>query len=345
MRLAAFGPKYRQPPPAQPVRQFYQQIADRIARLPGVTSYGAVSVLPLTPIMAWAPLVIEGYTPAPGEELQIDLRIATAGYFHAMQVPLLKGRYFAAQDTPDAPPVVVVDEQMADRFWPAGDAIGRKVTRPNGRLSTVVGVVGRVKQYGLDAETKVVTYLPHAQNPSGEMFVVARVSADPSGLAAAIIREVRAVDADVPVYDVQTMEGRLEASLARRRFSMTMLAAFAGFALVLAIVGIYGVMSYIVAHGTHDIGIRIALGAQRSNILRMVMNQAMRLAGAGIAVGLIGAAALTRVMSTLLFGVSPTDAVTFSSIAVFLAVTALAASYVPALRATRVDPIVALREE
>jgi ABC-type antimicrobial peptide transport system permease subunit len=210
---------------------------------------------------------------------------------------------------------------------------------------TVAGVVGSVKHYGLEVDGRPVLYWPHAQAAGSGLYMVVRASADPAALAASAVREIRAVDPDAPVYDVQTMPARLHDSLARQRFSMTMLAAFAAFALVLAAVGIYGVMAYLVEQGTHDIGVRIALGAQRDSIVRMVVRQGMAVAALGIAAGLAGAAALSRVMKSLLFGIGATDLVTFSSVALFLAIVALTASYVPALRATRVDPLVALREE
>jgi predicted permease len=346
MRLAVAGPRYRPVPPARPVWQFYEQVAERVRRLPGVKSHGAVSVMPLTQTVSWGGMSIEGWTPGPGEELQVDQRIASVDYFRTMEVPLVKGRFFNDQDTPDVPPVVIVDQKFADRFWPGGDAIGKRIGGgPNRPWSTIVGVVGRVKQYGLEIDGRMVVYRAHCQATSGGMYLVARTSTDPGTLAASMVREIHAVDSDVPVYDVRTMQDRVDSSLARQRSSMAMLAAFAGFALILAAVGIYGVMSYLVMQGTHDIGVRIALGAQRGSILGMVVKQGMSLAGMGIVAGLIGAAALTRVMASLLFGVSTTDAVTFSSVAVFLAAVALAASYVPALRATRVDPIVALRDE
>ena len=292
---------------------------------------------------------VEGYIPPPGQpEMQVDMRVATADYLSHHGDPVRKGRFFARTIRPRHEQVVIVDEKMAQRFWPHDDPIGKRVRRAVEEESTgktVAGVVGSVKQYGLDSEGRMVLYYPHSQNPSGGMYLVARTTSDPATMAAALIREIHAVDGDVPVYDIQTMEGRLHGSLARQRFSMTMLGAFAGFAMILAAVGIYGVMSYLVTQGTHDIGVRIALGAPRSGILRMVVRQGMTLTAIGIVVGLVGAALLTQLMASLLFGVSARDAVTFSLVAVFLGSVALVASSVPALRATRVDPLVALRDE
>jgi ABC-type antimicrobial peptide transport system permease subunit len=191
----------------------------------------------------------------------------------------------------------------------------------------------------------MVVYSTHAQTPYNSMYLVARASVDPNTLANSLVREAHTIDPDVPVYEISTMPGRIYNSLARQRFAMTMLAAFACFAMLLGGVGIYGVMSYLVTQGTHDIGLRIALGAPRGSILKMVVRQGMTMAGAGIGAGLVGALVLTRVMASLLFGVSATDALTFSGVALFLAAIALLASYVPAWRATRVDPLIALRDE
>jgi ABC-type antimicrobial peptide transport system permease subunit len=209
---------------------------------------------------------------------------------------------------------------------------------------TIAGVVGVVKQYGLDTEGKIAIYFPFL-NYNGGVYLVARTSSDPAGLAGAIVREIHAVDSNVSVYEVRTMQDRLYDSLARQRFATTMLGAFAAFALLLAAVGVYGVISYLVSQSTHDIGVRIALGARPANIVGLVVRQGMELAAIGIVGGLIGALALTRAMASLLFGVTATDPVTFSSVALILAAAAFAATLIPARRATTVDPMVALREE
>jgi predicted permease len=349
MRLNVIGAKYRRPSPdvEHPVVALYRQIGERIARVPGVQAEGATSVLPLTASISWGGFEVENYTPpADQPELQADMRGVTPGYFHTMQIPLRAGRLFDDRDTHTSPKVVVVDDKMAQRFWPKGDAVGKRIRfGKDSPWMTVAGVVGTVKQYGLAADTRIAFYMPHTQMTAGNLFLVARTGGSPAALTSSIVREIHAVDPDIAVYDVQTMPVRLHDSLARQRFSMTMLGAFAVFALVLAAVGIYGVMSYLVTQGTHDIGVRIALGAQRSSIVRMVIRQGMSVAGIGIVAGLIGAAALTRLMGSLLFGVQPRDLLTFSLVAVFLAVIALIAAYIPALRATRIDPLVALRDE
>jgi predicted permease len=340
MRLGASG---RQFPNREAAVELYRQFGARIASVPGVISRGGVSALPFTSSVGWGSIQVEGFTPQPGQELQVDQRAATADYFKTMQIPLVKGRYFAELDTlPTAQPVVIVDEKFAQRFWPDTDPIGKQVWNDPKRPQTIVGVVGTVKQYGLDIDGRIVVYRPSAGQVS---YQVARTSSDPAAVAAAIVREIHAVDPTIPVYDVRTMTDRMRDSMARQRFSTIMLGAFAAFAMILAAVGVYGVMSYLVTQGTHDIGVRMALGAQRSSILRLVMRQGLELTGAGIVVGAIGAAALTRVMASLLFGVSATDFATFSAVPVILTGVALLATYVPAWRATRVDPVVALREE
>jgi predicted permease len=343
MQVAANGPKYRQD---KPVVQFYNEIGDRIAHLPGVIAEGAISALPLTGTVGWGQINVEDYHPQPGQELQVDFRIPTTDYFRTMEIPLRQGRYFDSHDTPEGRQVVIVDDRFAARFWPHQSAVGKHVwfDHPDKPL-TIVGVVGTVRHYGLAEEGKIVVYLPHQQAASNGMFVVARTANDPAALAGAITREIHAVDPSVAVYGVRTMQDRLYDSLARQRFSTTMLGAFALFALVLAAIGVYGVLSYLVEQSKHDIGVRVALGAQRGAITSMVVGQGMQLAAVGIAAGLIGAVALTRVMASLLFGVSATDAITFGGVALVLAAVALVATYVPALRATRVDPLVALRDE
>jgi predicted permease len=342
MQFVVSDPKYRD----EKVRaSFYQEVETRIAHLPGVVAEGAVSALPLTGTVGWGGINVEGYTPPPGQELQVDARVATADYFRTMLIPLVSGRFFSDQDNLDAPKVVIIDQKFAERFWPHGDAVGKHLWFDPKKPITIVGVVGVVKQYGLDTDGKIATYFPMQQGPDGGAFLVARSSSDNPGLSNAIIREIHTVDPTVVVYGIRTMKDRLYDSLARQRFSSTMLGAFAMFALLLAAVGLYGVMSYLVTQSTHDIGILVALGARRENILALVIRQGMQLTLIGIVAGLIGAAALTRVIASLLFGVSATDIATFLTVPLLLALVALAATVIPAWRASGVDPMVALREE
>lgn len=286
---------------------------------------------------------MEGFIPQPGQELQVDQRGATPDYFRAMQIPLIKERVFSDFEIrPDAAQVAIIDQNFAQRFWPTGDPIGKRVWSNPKQPLTIVGVVGTVKQYGLDVEPRIVVYRP---GPALLPCQVARTSRDPASTGSAIIRAIREVDPTVPVYDVRTMQDRMKDSLARRRFSMVMLGAFAAFALLLAVIGVFGVLSHLVTQSTHDIGLRMALGAERRRIVTMVVWQGLELTAAGVVVGVLGAVALTRVMASLLFDVSTTDWATFTAVPVMLTLIALLASYIPARRATRVDPVVALRDE
>jgi predicted permease len=338
MQVVVNGPKYRKP---GTMRQFYKEVEDRVSNLPAVRSVGFASPLPLTGEVGWGHINVEGYIEAPGQELQVDMRGASVNYFRTLEIPLRKGRFFTPQDMEqDAQQVAIVEEKFAQRFWPHDDPIGKRLWFDPKKPFLIAGVVGNVKQYGLDTDGKMAVYFPQ---PAAYMAL--KIASDPGGVTASAIREVHAVDPDAVVYDIHTMQDRLYRSMARQRFASVMLAAFAAFALLLAAVGIYGVMSYLVAQSTHDFGVRVALGASRGNILGLVVRQGMELTAAGIGVGLMGAAALTRVMASLLFGVSATDFLTFGAVALLLAVVAFAAAAIPARRATTVDPMVALREE
>lgn len=344
MQVGAYGPQFKDP--AMRV-QFYRQLAARTRHLPGVTATGAVSALPFTSAISWGGMHIEGYVPPPNQpELQVDTRVATPSYFSTMQIPLLSGRFFADTDTDRTPPVAIIDQKMADHFWPHGDAVGRRIRRSNDSpWATIVGTIGVVREYGLDIDSKMVVYFPHAQIRNGTLYVVARTSVDPAATTDSIIHLVNTLNHDVPVYGIRTMTQRLEDSMARQRFAMTMLGAFAIFAMILASIGIYGVMSFLVAQSTPDIAIRVALGARRSSILSLVLRQGMGLAITGMVVGLIGALVLTRTMNSLLFNIKATDPLTFVSVVVLLLCAALCACLVPAGRAMRTDPVTALRTE
>ena len=320
-----------------------RQLGERLASIPGVTVRGGVSSLPFTSAVGWGVINVEGFTPQPGQELQADQRSITPEYFRTMGIPLLKGRVFSDSDTmPNAQPVAIIDEKFAQGFWPNGDAIGKHVWRDPKRPMTIVGVVGTVKQYGLGIDDRIALYEPGLER---QPYQVARTSSDPAAVTGAIVRAIHTVDPTIPVYDVRTMEDRIKDSLARQRFSTIMLGAFAMFALMLAAVGVYGVVASLVTQGAHDIGVRMALGAERRTILRMAIRQGLELAGAGVFAGIVGAVVLTRVMASLLFGVAATDPVTFSVVPLILIAVALVACYLPARRATLVDPVAALREE
>jgi predicted permease len=350
MQVALSGPTFAGKDGVPRRAQFYDELGKRIKRLPGVVSEGATDVLPLTEAVSWGGLEIEGYTPPPDKpELQVDFRVATRDYFQTMQIPLLEGRGFLDTDTPANQQVVLVDEKLAGnkQFWAGGDPIGKHVR--NGSKApwvTIVGVVGTVKQYSLDSDAqKMVVYYPHSQQPDNGMDLVARTTLGPAALANTIVGEVHSMDPNVPVFDISTMDRRVQKSMARQRFSTAMLGTFAGFALILAAIGIYAVLSFLVTQGTHDIGVRIALGAERRSILRLILRKGMTLAVIGAAAGLISAAALTHVMSSLLYGTSATDTLTFAGVTGLLLVIAFVACYFPARRAVRVDPIIALRYE
>ncbi len=344
MQAPVEGPKYKDG--AQRI-QFQQNLAERVKNLPGITDQGGVSSLPLTPSVGWGEITIEGYVPPANQpELQVDKRSVSSDYFRTMQIPLISGRFFAPSDTDKSQPVAIVDQKFAERFWPHGDAVGKRLRQGDqAPWMTIAGVVGVVKEYGLDTETRMVVYFPYAQAPFGSMFLVARTAGDPASVTDAIIEQVHALDPDIPVYDIATMQQRFHDSVARQRFATAMLTAFACFALILAAVGVYGVMSFLVTQGTPDIAIRMALGAQRGSILSLVFRQGMGLALIGIAAGLVGALILTRVMASLLFNVSATDPLTFVGVSVLLMLSAVSACYFPARRAMRVDPMVALRYE
>jgi putative ABC transport system permease protein len=345
MEVAAAGRKYQNDKNDKPIINFYKEFESRVAHLPGVVAEGVVSALPLTSEVGWGQINVEGYAPPPGQELQADIRVASTDYFRTMEIPLRKGRFFTEDDSADKPQVVIIDEKFAQRFWPDSDPIGKHLWFDPKKPLTIVGVVGAVKQYGLETDGKIATYFPQQQQPDPRMFLAVRTSSEVAGLSSAVVSQIHAVDPDVVVYGIRTMQERLYDSLARQRFSSTMLGAFAVFALLLAAVGLYGVMSHLVTQSAHDIGVLVTLGAQPGNIIGLVVRQGMQLAGIGIVVGLVGAAALTRVMASLLFGVSTTDAFTFVTVPALLATIAFAATAIPAWRATRVDPMVALREE
>lgn len=347
LELTLSGPKYKDP---QAILSTYRDLWNRIEALPGVTAAGAVTALPMSEMFEWGPMTVEGRALAPGERfINADQHIVSGHYFSAMGVPLRSGRFFSEQDNSSGPKVVIVDEYMARQLWPDQDPIGKRIhyggTTDNEPWETVVGVVGRVKQYTLDADSRITLYRPQTQYPARAMNVVVRAGVDPAALTSAVKGQIRALDSDLPLYNVRTMERRLEESLTRRRFSMLVLTLFACVALALATIGTYGVMAYLVNQGRREIGIRIALGATQTGIIRLVVWKGMALALSGVTVGLGGAFALSRLIRSLLFDVSPADPITFVAVALLLAIVTLLASYIQAHRAAHIDPIVSLRYE
>jgi putative ABC transport system permease protein len=328
---------------------FYSDLVHRVSALPGVELAAAVNYLPLGGSNSSDTFLVEGVPEPPhGQEFVGRYRVCTPEYFRTMGIPLLFGRGFTEQDNVGAPRVVIVNETLAKKYWPGQDAIGKRM-RFVGPIDKapwmqVVGVVKDVK-HELNLPVTEDYYLPHAQDSWNAMVLVAKTKGDPLTLAEAMRREVAAIDRDQPVFDVHTMREVRAISLALYSFSSVMLSVFAGIALLLAAIGIYGVMSYAVLQRTQEIGIRMALGAQARDVLKLVVRNGMSLAAIGVVVGLAGAYGLTRLLASLLVGVAPTDVLTFSIVTLALLLVALLACYIPARRATKVDPLVALRYE
>jgi predicted permease len=326
----------------------YHELWNRFAEIPGVAASGSISALPLSEAFSWTPITVERRVPLPGEKfLNADARIVGGQYFQAMQIPLRSGRFFRDDDLDGKTPVTIVDEFMAEQLWPNQDAVGKRIHMVEAEepWMIVVGVVGRVKHESLDSDPRIAFYLPQRQYPSRETTIVVQSQGDPTTVAAGLKQKLRLIDANLPMYATTTMTDRVAESLARRKFSTLLLGLFAGFALVLAIIGIYGVMAYLVGQGTREIGIRMALGATQRAILRLVVLQGMKLAVYGVVIGLVAALFLARLMSSMLFGVTASDPITFCGIALLLLAVAFVATCIPALRAASIDPMRSLRAE
>lgn len=329
-------------------RDFFQLVLDKVSILPGVRWAGATNVLPLDVTEEDAvEFLIEGRPPLPsGQQLPAAYRAVSPDYFRAMGIPMRRGRGFTEQDKEDHPLVAVINEALARRYFTDGvDPIGQKLRFGRRGLREIVGIVGDVKHSGLDQQVTPTVYASYLQSPEPRMTLVVRTAAHPMSMVRAVKDSVYSVDKDQPVFKIRTMDQVVAGSESSSRFTPVLLGIFAAVALALASIGIYGVISYAVTQRTREIGIRIALGAERRDVLRMVAGHGVLLAAIGVAIGLAGAFVLTRLMSSLLFGVSATDPLTFLSAPVFLGAVALAASCVPAYRATKVDPVVALRYE
>ena len=345
MTVSLPGSRYGEP--LQRV-QFFQRLFTKVDPLPGVQAAGAISFLPIAGAGAATSYEVVGQpVPPRGEEPVTDVRVITNKYFQAMGTALVRGRLFDEGNPDDAKNRVVVNETLVRRHWPNEDPIGKriKVSWNDTREDEIVGVVRDVKNQSLEVETRPTIYWPHPRFPYNGMTLAIRTATDPSSIVNSVLAIVREQDPLLAVSNVQTMDEVLSKSVAQRRLVMVMLAVFAGAALLLAAVGIYGVIAYGVTQRTQEIGIRMALGAQRSDVLRMVVGSTMVLAGAGILIGGVSAFLLTRLMAKLLFDVQPGDPMTFAAVAAGLAGVAAFASYIPGLRATRVDPVIALRAE
>ncbi|HST23081.1 MAG TPA: ABC transporter permease [Blastocatellia bacterium] len=328
---------------------FYDKLVAQVRTLPGVESAASVIRLPMLGFNASTGFTVQGKPVQSGTEPNADYRAVTDDYFRTMGIPLLKGRDFTVRDSKDAPDAMIISEMLAERFFPGEDPVGKRIQifpDPT-RWREIVGVVGNVKLLGLDAETNPTIYVPYSQNPYPaalrNVFLVARTSSDPKSLVASIRSELKSLDKDIPVSQVQTMEEVISGSLAQRRLSMSLLIVFAALAAGLSAVGIYGVMAYIVAQRTHEIGIRMAMGAEQKDVIKMVLGDGAKLTFAGIGAGLAVAVGLTRFLQSLLYQVSATDTVIYASIVLLLTVVALLASYIPARRAAKIDPMEALR--
>ena len=329
---------------------FQQELLQRVKSLPGVESAGTITHTPLSGFSMIVFTGIEGHPPIdPKKDPPIGVGSVSPDYFRTMRIPLLSGRLYDERDGPATPKVVIANEAFARRFFPNGDALGKRVgfacTEAEGLCRTIVGVVGNIRQESLTDQAGPELYLPVPQMPLNGMTLLVRTTVPPLTIATAVRNEVLAIDRNQPIFDVKTLDQRVNDAVAASRSLMLLFTAFALLALVLGAVGIYGIVSYSVTQRTQEIGIRMALGARAANVLSLIMKNGLILVLTGVAIGIAGAIALTRFLQTLLFGVTPTDSVTFVVVSVVFFVIAMIASVIPALRATRVDPLVALRYE
>jgi putative ABC transport system permease protein len=330
--------------------QFSRDLMAKVAALPGVESAGGVFPLPMSGSEMRSSVEIEGRPVAPSEVQHASVRAVTPDYFRTMRIPLVSGRTFTNQDSGEAAPVVIVNQALGQQFFPGENPIGKHIKpgiSANGpsRIREIVGVVGNVKFQDLSTEWLPETYIPFSQLPMGSMTIVARTATSPYALAKPIAESVESLDPDLPAYNAKTVEDYLNGTIAAPRFNTFLLAIFAAIALVLTAVGLYGVISYSVAQRTREIGIRMALGARPAQMLRLVVGEGLRLTVTGAGLGLIAGLALTRFLSSMLFGIGPSDPVSFAGVVLLLMAVVVAACYLPARRAMRVDPMVALRYE
>jgi putative ABC transport system permease protein len=329
---------------------FFKQAVDQISAIPGVESAGAINTLPFDGPYSGTNLDIEGQPPRPaGQHLTTGVCVTDANYFQTMHIALKRGRLFTQQEATEMRHVVVVNEAFAHDIFPGQNAIGQRVTinmkDDNNPPSEIIGIVGNNKAKGLDSEVEPMAFWPHAELVYPAMTIAIRTRSETTSIAAAARNVIHQLDPDQPIGQVATMDSLMAKSVARARFNSTLLGIFSIVALVMAAVGIYGVMSYSVLQRTHEIGVRMALGAQRADVLKLILKQGVVLAVTGVLVGLAGSFGLTRIISTLLFDVAATDKPTFAAVAFGLFVITFLASYLPAWRATRVNPLDALHYE
>jgi predicted permease len=327
--------------------QLLDQLLPRVAALPGVAGVAVSNDLPLTGDDTTTGVhTADGHAPfEPGHEPVIGVHAVNAGFFHAMAIPLLRGRELSASDTKNSQLVVVINQTLADTLWPGQDPIGKHFNVMTDKQSEVVGVVGNVLHNGLAEPVTAESYVPFAQNPWAYICLAIRAKGDPTATYSAVRVLLSDIDPELPVHDMRPMSQVIAQTMASRRLTLFLVGGFAALALVLAFVGIYGVMSYSVTERLHEIGVRVALGAQAHDVLRLVVGHGMKVAATGLVAGILGALAATRAMTALLFEVRTSDPLTYGVIAAFLAMVALAACYLPARRATAIDPLVALRHE
>jgi len=338
-------PKYAD---AQRRTDFSDQLLERLKALPGAQSVGMISELPLSGQLNDTFFTIEGQPPQnPQQKNNANIRLVSAGYFATMKIPRLQGREFTEREAREAGQVIIINQALAQQFFPGADPLGKRLLietgEPNPQPREIIGIVGDVRHFGLGQGLPAEMYIPSLRSPW--MNLVVRTTTDPIALAAAVRREALTVDPDQPISNLRTMERLVASSVAQPRFQTLLLAVFATVALLLAVGGIYGVMSYSVSQRTHEIGVRMALGAKAHDVLKLVVGQGMKLVLSGVAAGLCAAFALTRVIASLLFNVSATDPATFAMVAMLVIGVALIASYLPARRATKVDPLQSLRHE
>jgi predicted permease len=330
---------------------FFDQLRQRVAAIPGVQAVGLTSVLPFGGGWSTGSFNVEGYTAPDGQPSPWgDVRTVDAGFADAMGLPLRRGRFFLESDGPSSPPVVVIDEVLAERYWPGENPIGKRISRGNPANPAtvwfeVIGVVGHAAHEGLDADARVQYYFHYRQRPLGGGSLIVRTAGEPLSSVAALRQAVRDVDADMPLSGIASMEDLIDRSVGQRRLAMFLLGVFAFLGLLLAATGIYGVMAHMVTQRAQEMGLRMALGAGRRDVLSLVLGQGVKLAVLGLALGVAGSIALTRVIESQLYNVRATDPLTFVTVTALLAAVGLVATMVPALRATRLDPVTALRQE